>query len=287
MEMVGTGGGFASPSERSGVEQQELLAGDSNGDLPASSPEVSTEVVRNGTPNWVKRIRCLATITFTVVVFVAATRPVVQFIRGAPCYSCLGHFVVLKSAYSGSTWFDDTLEGLPRVEQVSQVIGSDKNPLFHDLSFTEKEKLVVETVHASCDENTDFKGLSLNPSHFQGIDWLAFGSTNPHVGVVSWQRTNVVAAAASKLMYAEDSIHNTKDKQQADNAKHEHINPTVDEFEHAIVKEACDTGQCCFPSSSNHTILAMSHIYFPQSEGRGRLAFAGTRDWQGGDHNDI
>lgn len=134
-----------------------------------------------------------------VVALAAAARGALQRTPAAPCK----HFIILKYAHTGSTWFVDELNGIDRFYIIEEFLMERfKESKELPTSAADIQQHFVEALTRPCEGDVRAIGLSQNPAHHTltrpGLDWTPFDwrfladlqRQHPFT-VVLWYRSNV------------------------------------------------------------------------------------------------
>jgi len=129
--------------------------------------------------------------------------------------SC-AHVVVLKLGGSGSTWFADTLRGIPGVLFEHQLLAPGTNKFATAAS---AEAHLAQSATAPCGRHV-LVGFDANPlgdeGHIPGVSFARVLRGLPGVAFITWTRTNVVLKAFSGLNFKEAKgachVHNMNSK---------------------------------------------------------------------------
>lgn len=169
--------------------------------------------------------------TFAPAAALLALLPLV--VAGGGC----AQVVVLKDSSSGSTWFAQSMNGVPGASVKLELLTSRGR-----VSPTKQTAAVVRALAPGCGGADRLTGFTLNPHHAAGVDWAEVRRRRPNARAVVWDRTNVVKKAASAVLYDLPGCgrHNVARSSQARKCRKQKTAADPAAFLSRVRGEACD-----------------------------------------------
>ena len=213
----------------------------------------------------------------------AALRLLCVALIAAPAHAAAtpgcAQIVGLKDSSSGSTWWAQVLNGLPKVRlDVELLNGKDAKS-----SPAKKTAKIVGALSPSpCASGAALTGFTPNPHHAAGVDWRDVAARRPRARAVVWDRSNFVKKVVSAVLYEQPGCksHNVQRAKQARRCRAARTAPDPSDFVRRVRGEACDSAElfeaagAVWPNGTG--VHAMSYETF-REDPRGEVASRGAK----------
>ena len=198
----------------------------------------------------------------------AAVRLLCVALVAAPAHAAAtpgcAQIVGLKDSSSGSTWWAQVLNGLPKVRlDVELLNGKDAKS-----SPAKKTAKIVGALSPSpCASGAALTGFTLNPHHAAGVDWRDVAARRPRARAVVWDRSNFVKKVVSAVLYEQPGCrsHNVQRLKQAQKCRRATASTPPRDFVRRVRGEACDSAALFETAGAiwpNATVHAMAYEDF-------------------------